>query len=135
MLVALATPSTGVVKVGLVASTAFPLPVVPAATGCPLEFVPSTVALAGIDPPLTCLALALPSCPSSCQYVPSNVALIQCPANTSFAASVLLLPHFMIVAAAAPFIASVADPVFAALNSMEIVSPAAGVKLGEVVQL
>ena len=61
--------------------------------------------------------------------------LIPCPASTSFAASELLLPHFMIAAAAAPFIASVADPVFAAFKLMEIVSPAAGVKLGEVVQL
>jgi hypothetical protein len=41
----------------------------------------------------------------------------------------------MIVAAALPFTASVADPVFAALNSMEMVSPAAGVKLGEVVHV
>jgi hypothetical protein len=44
-----------------------------------------------------------------------------------------LFPHFLIVPAAAPFTASVADPVFAALKLIEIVSPAVGVKLGEVV--
>ena len=68
-LVALAAPSTGVVKVGDVESTAFPLPVVAAATGCPLEFVPSTVALAGTDPPLILptLVAVCSSCPSSCQ--------------------------------------------------------------------
>jgi hypothetical protein len=41
----------------------------------------------------------------------------------------------LIVAAAAPFTASVADPVFTALKSIEIESPAAGVNVGEVEQL
>ena len=41
----------------------------------------------------------------------------------------------MIVVVAAPFTASVADPVFAALKSIEMESPATGVNVGDVEQL
>lgn len=52
---ALGVPRLGVVKAGDVASTTvLPLPVVVAATNCLLPFVPTTVALVGIEAPSTC---------------------------------------------------------------------------------
>ena len=63
MLVALATPSAGVVSVGLVASTTLPVPVVAHATSLLLEFVQFGVDDVGHAPPLilpTVVALCVP---------------------------------------------------------------------------
>ena len=76
--------------------------------------------LATATVPVTFGTFAFPNCPSSCQFVPSNVADIQCPASRSLAITEPPPPHFLIAAADAEFTASVAAPVFAtsALNWM-----------------
>jgi hypothetical protein len=53
-------PRLGVVKVGLVASTTLPEPVVASETSWLLEFEPSTDALVGTVAPFTWLALTTP---------------------------------------------------------------------------
>lgn len=60
IVVAVAAPRTGVTKVGEVASTTLPVPVVDAATSADELLLPMTVALAGTVVPLTAVALIVP---------------------------------------------------------------------------
>src|SRR5579863_9459145 len=84
--------TVGALSAGLVASTALPLPVVAALTGCPLAFVPRTVALAGIAPPLILPTVVAPCVPVTSPLKPpvKFVAVLAVVAVVAVAALVAL---------------------------------------------
>src|SRR5579863_7424173 len=120
--------TVGALSAGLVASTALPLPVVAALTGCPLAFVPRTVALAGIAPPLILPTIVAPCVPVTSPLKPP-VKFVAVVAVLAVVAVVAVAALVALATAVAPIALTISAAVAAAGGALacQYPSPVNGV--------